>query len=108
VVFTAFDNWRQMACYAGVAPFEYTSGTSIRGKTKVNHLADKTMKSMLQMCVLSAIKYDNQIKLYFEKKKTEGKNPMLVMNNIRCKLLARAFAVINRGTPFVKISNYAA
>lgn len=106
--FTAFDNWRQMACYAGVAPFEYTSGTSIRGKTKVNHLADKTMKSMLQMCVLSAIKYDNQIKLYFEKKKTEGKNPMLVMNNIRCKLLARAFAVINRGTPFVKISNYAA
>lgn len=106
--FTAFENWRQMACYAGVAPFEYTSGTSIRGKTKVNHLADKTMKSMLQMCVLSAIRYDNQIKLYFEKKKKEGKNPMLVMNNIRCKLLARAFSVINRGTPFVKINNYAA
>ena len=29
--FEAFDNWRQLACYAGVAPFPYQSGTSIRG-----------------------------------------------------------------------------
>lgn len=106
--FTTFENWRKMACYAGVAPFEYTSGTSIRGKTKVSHMANKTMKSMLQMCVLSAIKCDNQIKLYYEKKKTEGKSTMLIMNNIRCKLLARAFAVVNRGTPFIKIDKYAA
>lgn len=106
--FTAFENWRKMACYAGVAPFEFTSGTSVRGKTKVNPMADKKMKSMLQMCVLSAIRNDAEIKLYYEKKKAEGKSSMLVMNNIRCKLLARAFAVINRGTPFVKINKYAA
>jgi len=39
--FTRFDNWRKLACYAGIAPFEYFSGSSIRGKTKVSHLADK-------------------------------------------------------------------
>jgi transposase len=32
--FTAFDNGRQFACYAGVAPFEYSSGSSIRGKPR--------------------------------------------------------------------------
>ena len=100
--FNAFKTWRQMACYAGVAPFEYSSGTSIKGRTKVNHIADKKMKSILQMCVLSAVKYDPEIKQYYQKKKAEGKHVMLVMNNIRCKLLARAFAVINRGTPFLK------
>lgn len=106
--FKAFKTWRQMACYAGVAPFEYSSGTSIKGRTKINHVADKKMKSMLQMCVLSAIKHDAQIKQYYEKKKAEGKHVMLVMNNIRCKLLARAFAVINRGTPFVNTQKFAA
>lgn len=106
--FKAFKTWRQMACYAGVAPFEYSSGTSIKGRTKVNHLADKKMKSMLQMCVLSAVKYDPELKQYYQKKKAEGKHVMLVMNNIRCKLLARVFAVINRGTPFVNIQKFAA
>jgi transposase len=106
--FESFDNWRKLACYAGVAPFEYTSGTSVRGRTKVNNLADKKMKSMLQMCVLTAIKNDAELKSYYNKKKEEGKNPMLVMNNIRCKLLARVFAVINRGTPFVNTQKFAA
>ena len=106
--FKTFKTWRQMACYAGVAPFEYSSGTSIKGRTKVNHIADKKMKSMLQMCVLSAVKYDAEIKRYYQKKKAEGKHTMLIMNNIRCKLLARAFAVINRGTPFVELKKFAA
>jgi len=39
--FTAFDNGRQFACYAGVAPFEYSSGSSIRGKAKTSPLANR-------------------------------------------------------------------
>src|SRR5690606_25466419 len=42
--FKAFKTWRKFACYAGVAPFEYRSGSSIKGRTKVNHIADKKMK----------------------------------------------------------------
>ena len=106
--FTSFGTWRQLACYAGVAPFEHSSGTSVRGRTKVSDIADKKMKSLLQMCVLSAVKCDKEIKVYYEKKKAEGKPTMLVMNNVRAKLLARAFAVIKRGTPFVNIQKFAA
>jgi transposase len=106
--FTSFNTWRQLACYAGVAPFEYSSGTSLRGRTKVSDIADKKMKSLLQMCVLSAVKCDKEIKAYYEKKKAEGKPAMLVMNNVRAKLLARVFAVIKRGTPFVNTQKFAA
>tara|TARA_Y100000814_G_scaffold275309_1_gene234619 strand:+ start:264 stop:1271 length:1008 start_codon:yes stop_codon:yes gene_type:complete len=106
--FDRFENWRQLACYAGVAPFEFSSGSSVRGRTKVNHLADKKMKSLLNMCALSIKKYDKEIAEYYKKKVSEGKNPMLVMNNIRCKILSRVFATINRGTPYVNTHKFAA
>lgn len=105
--FSAFDNWRQLACYAGVAPFPYQSGTSIKGRTKVHHLADKKLKSLLNMCAITAVRHDRELKDYFEKKVMEGKSKMLVINNVRCKLLGRIFAVINRKTPFVNTLKFA-
>lgn len=105
--FKAFTCSRKFACYAGVAPFEYSSGSSVRGRTKVSNMADKKMKSLLQMCALSAIKYDPQLKEYYNNKKEEGKNGMLVLNNIRCKLISRVFSVVNRQTPFINTYKFA-
>jgi transposase len=106
--FRAFDNWRQMACYAGVAPFEYSSGSSIKGRTKVNHLADKKMKALLTMCALNAKKHDKEISMYYHRKVKEGKKPILVMNAIKCKVLSRVFAIIHRGQPWINTYKFAA
>ena len=106
--FKDFDNWRKLACYSGIAPFEYSSGSSVRGKTRVNHFADKKLKTLLHMCALSAIKHDSQIKEYYNKKKAEGKHSLLVLNNVKCKLISRVFAVINRQTPYVELNKFAA
>lgn len=106
--FSAFDNWRKLACYAGLAPFEYSSGTSIKGKTKVSHLANKKLKATLNLAALSAKKHDTQLKEYYERKTKEGKNGMLIMNAIRCKIISRVFATIKRGTPFVDCLKYSA
>jgi len=59
------------------------------------------------MCALSFKKYDKEIAEYYKKKIEEGKNPMLVMNNIRCKILSRVFATINRGSKYVNIYKFA-
>ena len=106
--FTYFENARQLACYAGVAPFPYQSGSSIKDRNKVSYLADKKLKSLLNMCVLNSKKYDHQMKTYFDNKVKEGKNKMLILNNIRNKLLHRVFAVIKRQQPYVNIHNFAA
>lgn len=106
--FTAFANWRKLACYSGVAPFQYSSGSSIKGRTKVHPLANKKLKTLLNMCALSAKRKDKELKDYYQRKTEEGKNRMLVLNAIRCKLLARVFATINRNTPFVNIQKFAA
>lgn len=105
--FTAFSNSRKFACYSGTAPFEYSSGSSIKGGTKVNHMADKKMKSLLQMGALAAIKHDAQLKEYYTKKKNEGKNSMLILNNIRCKIIDRVFSVIKRETPYLNTYKFA-
>ena len=106
--FKAFENCRQLACYAGVAPFEYSSGSSIKGRTKVNHLADKKMKSLLYMCAMNAKKCDKEFSEYYSRKVEQGKPKMLVLNNISCKILGRVFAVINRETPLVNTQKFAA
>lgn len=106
--FKNFSEWRKMACYAGIVPFDYSSGTSIRGKKKVNHYADKKLKSLLYMCALSSITHNKELKQYYHKKKQEGKHNMLIINNVKSKLLARVFAVINRNEPYVETQKWAA
>ena len=106
--FTEFKDGRKLACYAGVAPFPYQSGTSINGRTKVHHYADKKLKSLINMCALNAKRWDPQLSIYYERKLAEGKNKMLVMNNVRNKLLHRVFAVIKRQTPYVNTHKFKA
>jgi len=106
--FLSFDNHKKLASYAGVAPFPYTSGISIKGKTKVSNLANKKMKSLLSSCASSAILHDPELKIYFQKRTERGIHKMNTINAVRNKLLARVFAVIKRGTPYVTLSKYAA
>jgi len=105
--FTAFQNARQLACYVGLAPFPYQSGTSIRGRNKVSPIADKKLKSLLKMCTLSAKNADKQLNAYWERKIKEEKNKILILNNIRNKLLSRVFAAINRHQPYVNTHKFA-
>lgn len=106
--FTAFDDWRKFASYSGTAPFPYGSGTSIKGKSKVNHLANKKIKTLLNMCARSAIVFNTEMKTYYKNRKAKGDNGMSILNIIRNKLIARIFAVIKRGTEYVDTLKYAA
>jgi transposase len=95
---------KQLASYAGVVPFEHSSGTSIKGKNRVHKMANKELKRMLHMCALCTIKYDTEFKAYYQRKKQEGKNGMLILNAIRNKLILRVAAVVNNQQPYV--NNY--
>ena len=66
------------------------------------------MKTLLSMAGISAIQHDPELKAYYKRKIAEGKPKMLALNNVRNKLLARAFSVVKRGTPYVVLQQYAA
>lgn len=92
--FSEFKNPRKFCCHAGVAPFEYTSGSSIRGRSKLSQRADKSIKSILQTAAIGAVKKEGELRSYFLRKIKEGKPKMSVYNAVRAKLVYRMFAVI--------------
>lgn len=98
---------KKLACHAGVAPFEYRSGTSIRGKTKVSYQARKRLKSLIHMGSMSAIQVKGDLQDYYRPvrrcgKLGEGKHTMLVLNAVRNKLIHRVCAVVRRGEKYDK------
>lgn len=106
--FTRFKDPKKFACYAGVAPFEYTSGSSIKGKTRLHPCANKQLKSLLNIAAMGAVRLKGEYKTYFDRRTEEGKNKMSTLNIIRNKLLFRIFAVVKRQTPYVDLTMFAA
>ncbi len=106
--FKRFDSWRQFSSYCGVAPFEYSSGTSIKRKNRIHYIGDRKMKTLLTLASVSAIQCDSELKLYYKRKLTEGKPKMVALNNVRNKILSRAFSVVKRGTPYVELKQFVA
>ena len=100
--FTIMNDSRKLACYCGIAPFEYSSGTSIRGRTKVHHMANKKLKCNLHMASLSAVRLDPGLKIYYERKVAEGKNKLSVLNAVKNKLLARVVSCVRNERIYVR------
>lgn len=92
---------KQLASYAGVAPFSNTSGTSIKGRDKVHKMANKDLKKLLHMGAISAITHYPEFKDYYEHKVKEGKHEQSVINAVRSKIALRAVAVINNQKKYV-------
>jgi transposase len=105
--FSSFTDGRKYAVYAGVVPFEHTSGTSIKGRKRVSHLANKELKQELNQAAKTAITHDPELKAYAERK-LKNKCYPLVLNNVKFKLILRMFALVKRGERFVENYNRAA
>ena len=102
--FLKFTDGRKFCCHSGLAPFAYESGSSIKGKTKTHYLRDKPLKAILIKGAITAIQHDPQLKKYYDRKISEGKHKMSVINAVANKLVLRIFAVVRREEPFVKLS----
>ncbi|MBK6828252.1 MAG: transposase [Chitinophagaceae bacterium] len=50
-----------------MAPFKHESGTSIRGRSRVSHLANKEIKTVLNLAAFCAIRFNQELKIYYEK-----------------------------------------
>ncbi len=98
--FTSFKNARSYAVYVGVVPFDHSSGTSMKGRKKVSHLANKELKQELNQAARVAIQWNQDMKMYAERKLKE-KPYRLVLNNVKFKLIMRMFSLVKRGEFYV-------
>lgn len=101
--FSKFKNARKFNCYAGLAPFKHESGTSIRSAARVSHLANKEIKCLLNLAAFSAIRYNTELKSYYQQRVSQGKRKMSCINIVRSKIVARMFSIIKRQTPYQEL-----
>lgn len=96
--FTCFDDPRKLACYAGVVPFQRTSGSSVKGNAKTSGFANKKLNTLLTQAARTAAIHDPILREYYRRKREEGKHHNLVINNIRNKLIHRICALVRNQT----------
>lgn len=101
--FCRFDNPRAFCCYSGIAPFGWHSGTNVHSGRRVCHQADKRIKSLLHMGALAAVGQPGELRQYYQRKCSEGKAKMSVLNAVRGKLVHRMFAVIKRNEKYAPV-----
>jgi len=97
--FKTIDTARKAASYAGVCPFPNESGKMV-GKKKTSPFADRKLKALLYMGTKSAVKHNPEYRLYYQKKKLEGKPHYLIMNNISNKMLRTIYSVVKNKNPY--------
>lgn len=106
--FECFLDGRAYGAYIGVVPYEHTSGTSIRGRSRVSQMANKPLKGDLSMAAKASVQHDPEMKAYYERRSAMGKKHMAIMNEVKFKLVLRMFAVVNKGKDYVKNPKLAA
>ncbi len=94
-LFRSISDPRKLACYAGVVPFEFSSGTSVLRKPRVSVYADRALKKLLHLAALRVVQLDGELQDYYLRKVSEGKNKMSVINALRNKIVARVCSAIN-------------
>jgi transposase len=105
--FTCFDNARSYAVYAGVIPFDNSSGTSIKRRKQVSHIANKELKQELNQAAKVAIVWNKDLKQYAANK-IKTKPYKVVLNNVKFKLILRMFSLVKRGAFYVDNYKFAA
>lgn len=99
--FKDMQNYRQLISYAGLSPREFSSGSSIRGRSKICKQGGKTLRNILYMCSLNAIKTNHVCKQLYERLVAKGKNKKLALIAVCNKLLKQVFAVVKNQTLFI-------
>lgn len=100
--FTKFSSAKKLACYCGVVPFEHTSGSSIRGKTRLSPFAHQGLKSLLHMCATVAVRQEGELKTFYQRKVARGKAKTAALNAVKNKMIHGIMALVRDGRTYEK------
>lgn len=94
--------YKKLAAYLRICPYEYSSGTSIRKRPRSPKYGPGMMKKLLFLAARTTCQYDEKFKHYYKRKELEGKAYFVIMNNVSNKLLKILCAMINNRKPYIE------
>jgi transposase len=98
--FSTCERPEELVSYIGLAPREFTSGTSLRGRATIGRAGQSVVRGLLYLATLSAARFNPAIKLFYERLIGGGKANKLVRCACARKLVHLIFGVIKSGKAF--------
>ncbi|MEG4271724.1 MULTISPECIES: transposase [unclassified Microcoleus] len=95
-----YNKARQLAAYAGLTPSERTSGTSVKGKTRLSCTGNVRLRKALYMPAVVAMPRNPLLKAMSERLLSWGKVKMQVIGELMRKLVHLAFGILKSQKPF--------
>jgi transposase len=76
--FTTCQSPEGLVLYAGLAPIERSSGSSIRGRPQIGHSGNGRLRTLLYMATLTAARYNPMIKVFWQRLREDKHKPVKV------------------------------
>lgn len=95
-------NYKQLISFAGLSPKEFSSGTSIKSRSKICKMGGGRLRHVLYMGSLNAKETNPACKMLFDRLVANGKNKKLAVIAVCNKLLKQVFGVVSSGILFDK------
>lgn len=98
--FTHYSSARQVAAYAGLVPRERTSGSSVRGRTRLSKIGNARLRRALYFPAITALRCSPFFQAWAKGLQERGKCKMSIIGAVMRKLIHLAYGVLKTGKPF--------
>lgn len=95
-----FATAEQAAAFAGLAPREYRSGTSVKKRTRLSKAGNARLRKALYLPAMTAVRFNPLVGAFYARLVEAGKPKMAALGACMRKLLMIAYGVLKSRTPF--------
>lgn len=95
--FEKFESAKQLICYFGLSPTEKSSGSSVRGSSRISKQGNPKIRNLLFMCSFNACKTNKACRELYQRIVAKGKSKKLALIAVANKLIKQAFAIAKSG-----------
>jgi transposase len=99
-MFERCDHVQKVVAFIGLAPRQFISGSSIKGKPRLSKVGNARLRKALFMPALVSIQCNPIIQIFYHRLKENGKNGKVIVCAIMRKLIHLIFGILKSGRPF--------
>jgi transposase len=97
---TAFENARAVAAQAGLTPRQFSSGSSVRKRSRLSKVGSPALRKALYFPAIVAKQHNPIVRAFCARLLAAGKTPMAVVGAAMRKLIHIVYGVLKTGKPF--------
>lgn len=97
-----FESSEKLVAFAGIDPTVYETGQFVAKKTCMSKRGSPHLRFALWQAASMAIRYEPELKAYYQAKRAEGKHHGTALGAVCNKLLSRIFVILKEQRPYIR------